>query len=566
MFGHKSEPGRVYDYGAKLDPATAPLVYEQIDRAWRYRNDLVALELDRRAGFERVVAEADPRLVELDAMIAKEEAGITAIRDAIRRANSVERRKAPDPESRSLIREARQRVKVLRAERKERRAAIAANTAVRAALDGLDAVTLEAAKRLRADSGLHWGTYLVVDQSLGGVRSGAPPRFIRRADWQGQVAVQIQGGASWGDLLAGHGQAKIEALPLPENATPGGRRSKRPWHRLHIRVGSEGRSRAPVWATATFALHRPVPADARVKWIRLARRRTGTVDHWSVQFVLARSNGWAKPDTTEARGAAALNLGWRSFPDGSLRVAYVVDDEGRSEELALPPELLSRERKAADLQSIRDQRFDLARAALAHWLDTADVPEWLREATATLRQWRSTARLAALALRWADARFSGDAEVFDALEAWRAKDRHLYDWQAHARLSFQRGRREIYRRFAARLRWRYERVYLPDTDWRAFLRTPAAEEDTEALNRRAQARLASPGMLRETVESGHPCAERVKSANTTRTCSVCGAGAHPDWDGASGVTYRCAAGHEIDQDRNGATNLLRLASGGVVSG
>ena len=566
MFGHLSEPGRVYDYGAKLDRAAAPLVYEQIDRAWRYRNDLVALELDRRAGFERVVAEADPRLVELEAMIAKEEAGITAIRDAIRRANSVERRKAPDRESWSLIREARQRVKVLRAERKERRAAIAANTAVRAALDGLDAVTLEAAKRLRADSGLHWGTYLVIEQSLGGIRSGAPPRFVRRADWQGQVAVQIQGGASWDDLVAGHGQARIEPLPLPENATPGGRRSKRPWHRLHIRVGSEGRSRAPVWATATFALHRPVPADTRVKWIRLTRRRTGTVDHWSVQFVLARSAGWAKPDTTEARGAAALNLGWRSFPDGSLRVAYAVDDEGRAEELSLPAELLSRERKAADLQSIRDQRFELARATLVRWLAVADVPDWLREETATLAQWRSAARLAALALRWADARFSGDAEVFDALEAWRKKDRHLFDWQAHAKLSFQRGRREIYRRFAARLRWRYERVYLPDTDWRVMLRQPVAEEDTETLNRRAQARLASPGLLRQIVESGHPMAERVNPAGTTRACSFCGADAAHDWGAASEVVYRCTAGHAIDQDRNGLTNLLRAASGGVVSG
>ena len=138
-----------------------------------------------------------------------------------------------------------------------------------------------------------------------------------------------------------------------------------------------------------------------------------------------------------------------------MRVAYAVDDEGRAEELSLPAELLSRERKAADLQSIRDQRFELARATLVRWLAVADVPDWLREETATLAQWRSAARLAALALRWADARFSGDAEVFDALEAWRKKDRHLFDWQAHAKLSFQRGRREIYRRFAARLRWRH---------------------------------------------------------------------------------------------------------------
>src|SRR5690606_33785101 len=109
-------------------------------------------------------------------------------------------------------------------------------------------------------------------------------------------------------------------------------------------------------------------------------------------------------------------------------------------------------------------------------------------------------------------------------EAWRKRDLHLWDWQEHNRRRADRIRREAYRRFVARLRWRYERVVVDDTDYRAILKRPEAEEatDPERMNNRRTLRLASPGRLRELLKQGHPNVTVASAANITRTCTQCG--------------------------------------------
>lgn len=565
MFGHASDPTRVYAYGAKPPRGRdADLIREQIDRQWRYRNDLVARELARRADTDALIREHYPALVELDAMIEDRDREIEAGRERVQRAKAAARSKdVVSPEARARLRAIRAERRELYQEHRELRKQAYADPAVRAALDGIDAHDLADRKRLRAASGLHWGSYLTVEQALSGIRRGAPPRFVRRSDWQGKLAVQIQGGATWDELVAGHGQCRVEPEPLPEGATPGGRRSKRPYHRLFLRVGSDGR--APIWARTRFVLHRPIPADGRVKWIYLVRRSEGTSETWSVQFVVARSS-WSWQDTHTAMGACAVHLGWRQVEDG-IRVATMIDGAGRREELVVPHDRLTGMDKADSLEGIRDRELSLARETLVHWLATADVPDWLREATRTLAQWRSQARLASLAIAWRGQRFAGDAEAFDALEAWRKQDRHLCDWAAAERAKFRRWRDDAYRRFAARLRWTYETVLIDGTDWRKMARTPAPEEDTDRLNTRRAARLAAPGRLREVIEAGHPDVRRVDPAGITTTCSLCGADAHPEWDRVREIAFRCHAGHRLDQDENAARNMLaRHASGEVVAG
>lgn len=590
MFGNKSDPTRVYAFGAKAPRGeTSVLVDEQFERARQYRNALVEIELSRRADVNEVVTRRYPRLVVIEEEIAGLDAEIEEQRDAIKRANMRQRRRSPDPAVRASIKDLKARKRPLWEEHKAlRRKAygdrrvdppIPGDSVLGKALSAIDAEDRARRKALRAEHSdtLHWGTRGAVERGLGRIRSGAPPRFVSRVAWPGKLAVQLQASGTrpsptWEELKrVGHGQARVRRITA-EGGT--GRRSKRPFYELYLRIGSEGSE--GVYATVEFVLHRHLPADGQIKWIYLVRRRTGTHWRYSVQFVVARKS-WVPHDTTNARGLAAMNLGFRRIglepepncPDTSeIRVATLVDDRGHVEHLTVPANKTAVLVHAASLRSSRDREFDHIRASFARWLTENEAPGWLREATASLPQWRSEARLAALVRRWREQRFDGDSSVFERLEAWRAQDRHIYDWESAERTKFRRWRDDHYRRWVATLRWRYERVGVEAGEpWAATRRRPSPEvaEDPEVLNTRYRASVASPGRLRQLVESGHPGAKRVDPAGVTTTCSTCGAQAADDWDRVSDLDFRCAAGHRLDQDVNAAQNLLaKMQTSGVA--
>src|SRR5690606_9616467 len=274
-----------------------------------------------------------PEIAEADARLAEIEEEIEALRADIRRRNSAERRRRPadDP--------ATPRIAELRAERgaivgkhdpeadpcpclRCRRRAAYADPGLSDALAAIEEEARARQKGLYAAREMSWANFNAVRQAAGSMRSGPPPRFAPWTGLRGRVVVQIQGGATWDDLLAGHRQVAVTPLPLPANARPDGRRSRRPWHELRLRIGRDARGDdRSRWVAVRFALHRPIPADARIQQVWLVRRRAGVTDDWSVQFVVARPVGWARPDTAEASGACGVDLRWRTLEDGSLLVA-----------------------------------------------------------------------------------------------------------------------------------------------------------------------------------------------------------------------------------------------------
>lgn len=580
MFGRESHPTRVYAYGAKRP-------HEGLDAYWaeeramhRLRNALVEIELDRRIAARDAVLARFPEIAEAEERIAAIDAEIEHLRAEIRERNSRVRKRRPedDPATRWIaeLREERREVAGKHDPAAEsceclrcRRRRAYADPDLADALARIEEEARDRIKALYAARETSWANFNAVRQAAGSMRSGPPPRFVPWTGLRGRVVVQIQGGATWDELVAGHRQVKVTPLPLPANARPDGRRSRRPWHELRLRIGRDARGDdRSRWVAVRFALHRPIPADARIQQVWIVRRRAGVTDDWSVQFVVARAAGWARPDTAEASGACGVDLRWRELEDGSLLVAYVEGEDGHREELVIPRARLDQLRHTEHLRSIRDQEFDRAKAALIQWLSTAeDVPDWLREETASLDRWRSAARLAGLVLRWRENRFDGDDEIHARMEAWRAQDRHLADWAAAQRRKFERWRLDLYRRFAARLRWRYDTAILEDTDWRELLSRPPAERETEpeTLNRRWYARAASPGLIRQVVQQSIEDTRLVDPADTSRRCSICGSGPAHDWDPARETEYRCQAGHRMRVWRNAARNLLAAASGAVVS-
>ena len=198
-------------------------------------------------------------------------------------------------------------------------------------------------------------------------------------------------------------------------------------------------------------------------------------------------------------------------------------------------------------------------AALAQWGD--GTPGWLAERAATLAQWRSPARLAALALHWRDNRFEGDCTAFPELEAWRKQDKHLYDWQMFNQLRAVRWRDDLYRNLAATLRRRYKKLIGTEVNWREAQAVPQPEEGPDAFAR-TYMRVASVGRLGQILKEsfGH---EHVTSlpGPTTQRCHACGRPEPFDKGNLWHVCSHCGTGW--DQDVNACRVLLKLDEGSL---
>ena len=207
--------------------------------------------------------------------------------------------------------------------------------------------------------------------------------------------------------------------------------------------------------------------------------------------------------------------------------------------------------------------FDEARATLAMHLGTLALPEWLATETRSLAQWRGFGRLATLTHRWRERRFEGDAAAFGALEAWRAQDEHLWDWEANQRRKTLLYRRELYRIAAADLARRYETVVLEKFDLRAVATLPdATSASSDNDNARSVRFVAAPSELRLAVTQAFVArsgrVEHVDAAGTTYICAACGSA--EEWDQARELRHTCSrCAREWDQDDNAARNILARA-------
>lgn len=156
----------------------------------------------------------------------------------------------------------------------------------------------------------------------------------------------------------------------------------------------------------------------------------------------------------------------------------------------------------------------------------------------------------------------GDDAIYDELEAWRRRDKHLYEFEANLRDQLQNRREDIYRVFAATMRRRYRAAIIEKLDLRDFHVLPDPDQTPENDAIREHTRDACLSVLIRSIKESMAKTVQAPPEYTTMNCHVCGS--IEDFDHAI-LVHRCmACGSEWDQDRNAAINLLRHSSASAV--
>lgn len=483
MYGRKAQTCRVYEYGCVPSPRGKPMATgeDEAVMAMRARNDLWN------------------RLVEVEQRFQEQRA---ALLESL----------APGYEAMD----------------KPSRRAVFARDDVKAAIGTLDTARREAVRALCLASGLYWCNYEEVKNDYEAARKrrgGADLKFHAWHRVRGKLTVRWQHGLPVAAVFGNNTQLRIRPVdPLAWSSPSRSRRRRLTRTVVSIRIASE--ARRPVWLTLPMVMHRPLPEGGLIRSASVIRECVGLDWRWKLILVVALP---AVPQpATAGSGTIAIDLGWRQEDEG-LRVAAMYDSEQFAGTLILPDTWLVRMGKVDDLRSIRDKRFNPARADLVVWLaarppvPATEEETWLRTATTTLSQWRSPARLAALVTRWRSQRFSGDEAIYEQLEAWRRREKHLYLWESNLRDKLIRERREIYRLFAAHLSRRYREVILEEFDLGGVARKKDNPLPEAARHQRV---LAAPSLLRLAIENAcrreGVVVTKVAAAYTTMTCPYCG--------------------------------------------
>jgi hypothetical protein len=303
------------------------------------------------------------------------------------------------------------------------------------------------------------------------------------------------------------------------------------------------------------------------------------------------SQGSPMPPTS---GVCAINFGWRSLPSGDVRVAYLVDTTGHEETINLPQRVKGAFALIERLQGFCDEQFDRSRGELVRFLkESQEVPEWLREATTSVAQWRSHTRLAVIALRLRDEvlgreaadalwqayrrststhgplpiyevvvsfapSFSPIAKLAWYLEVWRKKDKHLVEYYSNLRDKCQNQRKDLYRCAAKSIASRYNVVVIDDTNFARLARKAEVGEEGACSEELKASKEASPGELRSTIieKVGENHIEVLSARGKTLTCHHCGQ--DHEWDTRATYIQSCpTTGRDVDQDWNNCMNLLQ---------
>jgi hypothetical protein len=533
----------------------------------KLRNAWVEIDRYDRTEYRRLTT--DP---ELEVQLAPLDTALLAIRDHIQEEKKRQRTRKPQ-----LTSEVIQAKKDLLAQRrpiykalKEARTRLAAVN--RAALTALKAETDVKMRKAYDDSPLPWTIKdpLIArfrTSSAQAKKNGTMPKK-HRFNGTGIITVPYTNGLSLAKAYSGTGKFQIATTRMSDH--PRERRTQ-----CKIAIGPTQ------WLTLPVVFHRPPVGE--IRGVTVKREILAGKARWKLVIAM-RVSDVKTPSSTLACG---IDVGYRKRPDGSIRVACIVGEDGHTEELLFPVGDMAMFHVLDGLKAVMAKRFNDIRNTLAEGIrtlpsaqrvaetqntptDHSTVSEPLRDALAFIGLWKSPGRLVKAMRIWRENRFEGDEALFGKVEQWyygvKPKPSewnghlHLYRWFINLSDRLQCIRRERYRVFVAELVKRYGIIYLEDFDLRGVIQTPEpedAEYDDEARYQRSKVAVS---VLRAALHSvclreGNKL-QKVDPAFSTHECPD--DGTFIEFDAARNLTCQCpSCGKEFDQDFLAAEIILK---------
>ncbi len=404
-------------------------------------------------------------------------------------------------------------------------------------------------------SGLNWEHGPdVLDRFRAATRSGRRPSFHGRLD---RVSIShrfTSGGLDIARLVDGRGRrvglvSSADWQPTRVVHSPGNRH----W-RGRFQFGED-------LLDFALALHRPLPAGAIVKRVTWLGTRNGLRWFWYIAITVEQPP--AKASALPPRPCAGMDVGWRLFGDGTkhdyLRVAMVADSEGRMFEIRLPLNLRPGrivESRGFHTMSEWQAAADACKDRVKSMLATVDFPADLQHLKFALPRMGRQGLQRIYNIFLERGLYTQQTGIILALLT-------AYDsfYNRRATLSFRLRQRRgwYYRNLARWLCWRYVRIAIEDMSLSklrrrngddAALKNAARYRDYAAL---AELRAALKAVAAET---GTIIVEHA-AVDSTVTCWLCGV----KTDASKSLKLCCPNGHEWDQDKNAARNLLSQTDG-----
>lgn len=542
-----------YEYGLRLDKDCLRLVEEQITKARRLYNDIIAICRDTvgelqtfvidRAGSEAVALKAAIEDLNNEFALAK----AADDEPAMKRIAEIRREKW---KALSVL---------LKAARKAHSAEI--QTCFLSRIGKNSSCPTYLARSKAVEDGLGWGTAnAVLDATLKAFKSsfalGKAPRFAIGAEID-QDCLTLQfttaGGCAASSLLSGK---QSDLILLPSNGC-----GRRKYGEFKFRLGA---AKEKQYATGTWQYHRALPDGSHVAMARLVRRRIANNYKWAIQL-LVKTKEPIREVVSERQPLVTVHLGWAADVAGR-RVAGIADspDPGEAQILALPPVIEEALQRSAEIQSCRDAKRDEVAGKARAILIPESADERLVELHGRLVRTRPQ-YISANRLHYLCQLLRGAEMLPDWLEEWRKEDKLRWQEQIYLAKRARNARKNFYREVAIDLARRYEAIAIEPLELaKAAKKVDEITGEKSEFTRKARAGRVVAALYELTsaikwaaLRTG---AALIEVAGATASyCSICGSVGLEVSESDHQIVTCKHCGAVIDRKQNGAALAWQVA-------